>query len=421
MSKIDKTIKEIEIKEQSGSKSISWLELLEMVEGQMDLLEEQKKSVNLPVSDTELLEALDKYTESRSSSVLLERGPAPKPIADPRKAAEALMASLPKFVPNELWGQSGSAARKEIKTFIKQLGGRTLQDRLRFLMRLQEENTNITSTSRIISTLILLESLRAIIISYGSSPAGFVFEGFIAALMNGDQVTEGDEKTTGPLPIEDVMAFTYDGQRTGIPYSLKLLKKGGEVKGSFRNLMISLFGGDGMGYVVANKIGDPKGKDFKISIREFYFTSDNIIEILSMNSPNMKLLTLPNGKVITQEMINKLNKEKALQLLLQSKGAADESGKTQWIISETTLRAIDHELIGEFSLSESQIVDTASKYMNEMEGNITELFSLVGALSAHINNYIINKKRDDAIQNGKMAIQDTSSLKRTLSKEKDLK
>ena len=423
MSKIDNTINEIEVKEQAGSKSISWLELLEMVESQMNLLNNSDDSNKNSLDENELLEALDNYNKVRSESTLLERGPKPKTIIDPKAGAKALLAALPKFIPNETWGQSGSAARKEIKLFIQQIGGRDFKTRIQFLMQLQAEKTGINSTSRIIASLILLESLRSIIISYGSSPAGFVFEGFIAALMNGEQVTEGDETTKGPLPIEDVMAFTYSGQRPGIPYSLKLLKEGGEVKGSYRNLMIALFGGqnDSMGYVVANKIGDAEGSDFKISVREYNFNSKNIIDILSMQQPNIKgLLMLPNGKAVTQQMINKLDKDQALKVLMQTNGAKDPEGKTQWILRKNSLNAIEHEVLGTFQLSEQQLIETANKYMQKLEGNITELYSIIGALSAHINNYIINKSRDNAIENGRMAIQDTKVLRSTLSKEKDL-
>ena len=105
---------------------------------------------------------------------------------------------------------------------------------------------------------------------------------------------------------------------------------------------------------------------------------------------------------------------------MQTNGAKDPEGKTQWILRKNSLNAIEHEVLGTFQLSEQQLIDTANKYMQKLEGNITELYSIIGALSAHINNYIINKSRDNAIENGRMAIQDTKVLKRTLSKEKDL-
>ena len=68
--------------------------------------------------------------------------------------------------------------------------------------------------------MIVAESFASILNSFSESSAGFVFEGFLAALTFGKQVTE---RTPTGLPIEDIIAFDQNGPN-GRPASLKLLK-----------------------------------------------------------------------------------------------------------------------------------------------------------------------------------------------------
>ena len=211
-----------------------------------------------------------------------------------RKAtAKEFILSLPKMVPTEAWGDPNDESRKEMDKFFRSIGGGAdVAGKIQQLRRLQEPNTNITSPKRIISTLILLESLAATMNSFGDSSTGFVFEGFLAGLLGGRQVTE--KTPSGNLPIADIIAFTqYEGS-TDVPMSLKVLRQGNttKIKGSYTNLVDALLDDSAMKYIVAYK--DQEGdKVSSIQIEEFDITRENLLPLLNLTANNRKLITLP--------------------------------------------------------------------------------------------------------------------------------
>jgi hypothetical protein len=166
----------------------------------------------------------------------------PGPLVEEKDAttttAQKFVLSLPKFTPSEAWGDPTSEARQQLDSLFRTVGGgASLQEKLKFLERLQRPESRIRSPRRIISTLILMESLASCVNSFGASTAGFIFEGFLAGLLGGHQVAETED---GSLPIEDIVAFsTYSGGQA-IPMSLKLLKKTTIIKGSYTNLVDAL-------------------------------------------------------------------------------------------------------------------------------------------------------------------------------------
>tara|TARA_Y100000034_G_scaffold136423_1_gene212806 strand:- start:6016 stop:7413 length:1398 start_codon:yes stop_codon:yes gene_type:complete len=442
--------------------SIGWIDLLEMVENQIAV---NNITPDLHKSNKELLEVLDKYYEVSDYNILSE---AKKKLSP----GEKLILSLPKFTPSEQWGDSKSEARKEIKKFIENIRGKTVAEKFEFLMAIQRPDSGIRSTRRIISSIILLESLKAMLESYGAPTAGFIFEGYIAALMNGEQVTDPPE---GSLPIEDVMAFTYEGSRPGIPLSLKLLKKDGDTKGSFKNLVDSLYrrGSKGMGYLVVFKESDtgesvPKGGSvMQLRLKEFTFTNKNMVPILAEGAPKNIKLFKPNRALMkslafrarearkdrlaeyalrfsrakrdmSQEVMNAyadLNASDYYLLLQATEGYSRErdnnKGKkpnvteaagetpTQFYIYETYFRdnsggVIEHGVI---EISDKAILNTVNFYTDVLQESITTLFNAVASLNENINEYFVSSRRDKAIRRGKAAISDTEEIKGALDTE----
>jgi hypothetical protein len=215
---------------------------------------------------------------SRSKNILTEDEKNIK-----REKAKQFVLSLPKFAPNEAWGDPESMDRQQIqKIFDTVGGGATIQEKLQFLNdSIENPKGGIRSPRRIISTLILLESIRAVIESFGEAPAGFVFEGFMAGLLRGKQVAGRTEK--GNLPIQDLIAFSELGGGKSVPVSLKLLKglapgvtsgKITDIEGSYTNLVDSLEEFGLMVYIVGRKDGE------KIVLEKFTFTRDNFIDAL---------------------------------------------------------------------------------------------------------------------------------------------
>jgi len=244
--------------------------------------------------------------------------------------------SLPKYTPTEAWGDPRSMERKQINSIFKALsrGGATVAQRL------QNFNTVIynpkgTIGSRggvreILAGLIALESLTAVIRSFNEASAGFVFEGFLAALFQGEQRSERSEK--GNLPIEDLVAFTTIKTSGGSkPVSLKLLGQGTDIEGSYTNLVDALWTDwpNGMLYVIARKDGK------EMSLESFELRKNNFINAIAyveqgkLSASGAKLFAPKSGRIARSAdgMIRKIqsaieanDEEGAYNLLKMTKG-----------------------------------------------------------------------------------------------------
>ena len=262
--------------------------------------------------------------ESKENNNLLERDPGPNLK---RERAEKFVLSLPKFTPSEAWGNPDSMERKQIqKIFDTVGGGATIEEKLNFLNdSITNPKGGITSTTRIISTLILMESLCAVIRSFNAASAGFVFEGFLAALFRGSQEAEVSEK--GNLPIQDLIAFSELGEEYAVPISLKLLNQTTNIEGSYTNLIDALDEFGFMVYIVARKSDDKK----HIVLEKFTFTRDNFIDAISLTakggrSKEQNLFMLPGYDSVEDslDMLNSIqgdkNWDQKYELLKQTAG-----------------------------------------------------------------------------------------------------
>ena len=204
-----------------------------------------------------------------------------------REEAEKFLVSLPRFIPSEAWGKPESVDRKTVnRIFAVMGGGRSVEGKLGFLQRITHPNNRITSPRRVLSSLLILEALSTVITNFNEAAAGFVFEGWLAALLQGHQEAE---RTTekGNLPIEDLIAFSQlkEGGST-VPVSLKLLSPTTPVHGSYTNLVDSLFGDnnfDGvMNYVVARKLSPRESGVQSIAFQSFDISRENFIDVLTL-------------------------------------------------------------------------------------------------------------------------------------------
>ena len=214
--------------------------------------------------------------------------------------AKEFVLSLPKFTPTEAWGKPESVEREQITKLFNAIGGgRSIEGKLKFLQRIVAEDSRITSPRRIISSIIILECLKAVITSFNASSAGFVFEGFLSALLQGSQEAEVSAK--GNLPIQDLIAFS-DSDKP-VPISLKLLNKTTNIEGSYTNLVDGLDEFGEMVYIVARKDGEA------IAIEKFRFDQNNFIDALSTSArggttKGLNLFQLPN--MSPQDSVTKL-------------------------------------------------------------------------------------------------------------------
>ena len=187
--------------------------------------------------------------------------------------------AIPKLVPNEAWGDPSAQSRKEIeRVFSVVRGGNNIQERIADINKFLTPKSakRKTSANVILNMMMIVEALQATLNDYNESAAGFVFEGFMAALTGGKQIAG---RIRGTLPIEDFVAFSEIGDAD--PVSLKLLGPDTPTEGSFTNLVDYLFarGADKITYLVTYKavVG---GKVENLVIFDFVLIRENFVDAL---------------------------------------------------------------------------------------------------------------------------------------------
>jgi len=187
---------------------------------------------------------------------------------------------IPTFTPSEAWGDPNSADREQIqKIFSVVRGGTDMRARIADINKFLDPRAarRKRSPSVIINMMMITEALQATLNDYNESAAGFVFEGFMAALTGGKQIAG---KVAGTLPIEDFVAFSSYGRDQ--PVSLKLLSAKTPIKGSFTNIVDFLLvrGASEIKYLVAYKLTTGADVVQKLNIYAFDITRDNFIEFI---------------------------------------------------------------------------------------------------------------------------------------------
>jgi len=197
---------------------------------------------------------------------------------------------LPSMSPSEAWGDPSSQDRDQIlKIFSVVRGGRDMRAKISDINKFLDPKAarRRRSPGVIINMMMVVEALQATLNDFNESAAGFVFEGFMAALTGGKQIAG---KVAGTLPIEDFVAFSSYGQDQ--PVSLKLLSPSTPVKGSFTNIVDFLLvrGAPEIKYLVAYKLVD-NDQVQKLKIFDFDITRENFIDFIASIGGGQKLLS----------------------------------------------------------------------------------------------------------------------------------
>jgi len=197
---------------------------------------------------------------------------------------------IPKLTPTEAWGDPKSQSRQEIdKVFASISGGADIKERIQKINRFlnTESATRKRSPSNILNMMMITEALQATLNDFGDSPSGFVFEGFLSALLGGRQQAD---KVSGTLPIEDFVAFSEFGK--DIPVSLKLLSGKTPIKGSYTNLadFLVVRGTPAIKYLIAYKQKTGKGVVEKLNILAFDITLENFVDFMKVVSGGSQLI-----------------------------------------------------------------------------------------------------------------------------------
>ena len=199
---------------------------------------------------------------------------------------------IPKLNPNEAWGDPNSQSRKDIDRIfasITRKGG--IKERIQHVNSFVDPKTAERKGrgqrfNSILNMMMIIEALQACLNDYSESSAGFVFEGFMAALTGGKQQAD---RVGGTLPIEDFV--TGDGENV----SLKLLSPNTGIHGSFTNLVDYLFLRGGAGepeikYLIGRKNSEDGNDVSQLAIFDFVISRENFMTIMNSSTKNRALL-----------------------------------------------------------------------------------------------------------------------------------
>ena len=289
----------------------------------------------------QLIEMVEQVVDS--NLITEQDGPAKK-ISD-----KELTVTMPIIrISEKMWGKEGSQDREIIQKLLGRIvqHGTTLKDKIDLINEFLVNPPQTDDVSEILTNIVLLDTLTNIMIHFNASAAGFTFEGFLSALLSGQQVPAD---TAG---IQDLIDADNN------PISLKLLtEKPGDVHGSYKDLVdhfidpsggkqdpqsgqyVGAAGAEGrMTYVVALKSFQEKDASEKLKGKEyirffqFDFTSDTFFESLISNKKNASLLLLPNdleaspspsGEMETEQNVEFLSDEQVASLHGASKKVYD--------------------------------------------------------------------------------------------------
>ena len=436
------------------------------------IIKEEYDKKNAVITPKSLMNMINEALDAVYSSEVKEKNNKLNEMAVDK--AREFVLSLPKFAPSEAWGDPNSIDRQQANRVFGVIGGgSTVSEKLKFLQRITAPDSKITSPRRIISSIIILECLSAVIKNFNAASAGFVFEGFMSALLRGTQEADIDP-IGGNLPIQDLIAFS-DKEEEGkaVPISLKLLNMTTGIHGSYTNLIDALNSFGRMVYIVARK----SNADDNIAIEEFTFNRENFIDaILTTATGKMKkgkkgpkLFQLPD---MTPEQslvaLKAADSWDEMYLMLQNTAGynpsvrakrqaavkstidaeknpnaedevlddlresiikdwgstkwgvlteAKEQGGTQWEISApalSTLGDVDYKKLGELPYGEEQIIAVARIHMDKLSSEILDLFTATQQLSENVNRYFLVPNRSTAIRSGDNAIENSVQIQNTL-------
>jgi len=189
--------------------------------------------------------------------------------------------------------------RAGLEQYLRNIPGTGFDDKLNAVSDIMKEGINSLPKDnprefiqQAMAFLVFYKTLTMAITNFNASAAGFNFEAFLAALMDGKQIP-----ASGANTIADITA-NVDGER--VPISLKLYNDAGlEVGGSFVDLSNDMivpnpaweawvasnpeFEGGAMRYIACTKqlSGEGVEQEGVINFYEFDITRSNLFELLS--------------------------------------------------------------------------------------------------------------------------------------------
>tara|TARA_E500000318_G_C3553380_1_gene209993 strand:- start:496 stop:1794 length:1299 start_codon:yes stop_codon:yes gene_type:complete len=368
---------------------------------------------------------------------------------------------VPKMSPSEAWGDPKTLERKQINNIFRVIGGgKDISARIDRLNKFLDPASAARKTSPrvIISTMMIVEALRAAMNNFTESSAGFVFEAFMAALTSGSQKVG---KVAGTLPIEDFVAFDQFSKE-GAAVSLKLLSPKTGIKGSFTNLVDFLFvrGAPSIKYLVAYKtyVGGSEGEKGdvgQLEIFDFDITKDNLVDFIFGGTGTTRNLFNPVSESEAKKAIASGDMEQIYAMFLKTKGYTKkgqmnpsarkkqtdlenkpeeavkenfyllenkslltEAAESQWEVSATMMKSLGKVInltaYGTLDFSDARMSELANIYGNKLGKTILDLLESTQSLTNNIGAYFSQKNRSKALTAGEEAKGDAKAIQDNL-------
>ena len=293
------------------------------------LKEEYKKKQKAIVTPESLMEMI----ESLIDQALTEELEAETPAGIKFDPKELILRMIPDIAVSEIgWSdvrtvtdeqgqqqQISGPQRTLLVQFLKNIDGDSLEAKIASLARFYEDGAEAYNTdtadrgaliAKTISYLVFYKTLTKVITNFNASSAGFSFESFLAALVNGEQI----KANTGTIAD-----YLDRSSGAAVPISLKLYKeKQLEVGGSYTDLVNDLVApkfdhplGNAMRYVACTKAlgygegkeGNPLGQEGAIRFFQFDFTLDNVMDIL-LQSKSISRVCIMLPKQVVSQILN---------------------------------------------------------------------------------------------------------------------
>jgi hypothetical protein len=291
-----------------------------------------------------------------------------KPTNPASKAGERVL-KLPKLQISENWGKADKVERQELERIVDTAtrGKKNAFDKLRII---QEQMTKLTSGKlgkirnprRILSQIILLETMNRLFKSFQPAPAGFINEAFLSVFYGGMQTAAGEANVA-----KDIGDVT---DPEGIPISIKTKGSGALiVDGSVENLYSSINRAGKVYFDIYEKItegGDANSHVGTLKVVRFVVDANNINQFLGKEAFTIG----KDGKLVPKMQFKRGGKdvvEEALQMSVEDIVAVisdfpipvEDSKLKQWTSSLGPRQF--NELISKLEIAAQQSKDAKQK------------------------------------------------------------
>jgi hypothetical protein len=342
----------------------------------------------------------------------------------------------PKFQLTDDFGKKGTPSRMEAEMFFSQISHHksitAIISAINKFLNPTDEYIKSMSIKKCLGTLTMLNTFSTLVHKFDPSSAGFLMEPFMAAVYGG----KGKQIKTGEGGIEDIWDFN------GKLISLKLLA-GGPIHGSLRDLRRTIRdlspNNAAITYILVEKIGDGEFisdlifYEFTIGTdgREWHWISDTgrrmfkgtkktktkkerapteeVIDYIPRDDPTQEVgfkadeyTNRANPKTAGMDIDPKYLKryapagERGRSEMQLVRGQISFAGKAapQFNIPWATAR--EGTEIGRIKFGkEDWIQTTAQKYVNVLEGGVTQVYEGLDTLTKSINSFLMTDNASD--------------------------